>query len=119
MKTTANNNLKSNIMKTTFLTIAIIFSSFINSSYANDGNNLNEQIKETVKLESLHIEKNKTEFVRISFTIDEEGQVIILEMNYSNEEIKNQLINQLKGMEIFGSIDINKVHNYNFSFIKK
>jgi hypothetical protein len=120
MKTLSNtNNFKTNIMKTVLVTIAIIFSSLINNTYANGGNNLNNQIREKVKLESLHIEKNKTEFVRVSFTINEEGQVTILEMNYSNEEIKNQLIKQLKGMVVLGSIDIHKVHNYNFSFIKR
>ncbi|MBL4593705.1 MAG: hypothetical protein JKX68_07830 [Flavobacteriales bacterium] len=103
-------------MKTVLVTVAIIFSSAFTNVYG--GNNLKEQINETVKFKSLNIEKNKTEFVRISFKINEEGQVTILEMNYSNEKVKNQLIKQLKGMKIYGIIDINEVYSYKFSFIK-
>ena len=116
---TLNNNLNHKNIKTVLVTIAIIFSLLISNVYAaGGGNNLNDQIKETVKLESLHINKNTTEFVRVSFKINADGHVEILEMNYSNEAIKNQLIQQLKKMTIYGSIDIQEVYNYKFSFIK-
>ena len=106
-------------MKTILISIAIIFSSVFTNVYG--GNNLNEQINQTVKFEngSLNIEKDRAEFVRISFKINDDGQVEILEINYSNEEIKTQLIEQLKGMKIHGTIDINEVFHYNFSFIKR
>ena len=120
MKTT-NNNLNLKNMKTVLVTIAIVFSSLISNVYANSGNNLNEQIHQTVKFEngSLNIEKDKAEFVRISFKINEDGQLEILEMNYSNEEIKTQVEKQLKEIKIYGIVDINEVFYYNFSFIKR
>lgn len=106
-------------MKTLFVTIAIIISSLINNTYAHGGNNLNEQIKETVKFDGLTIEKNKTEFVRVSLRINEEGEISPIETNYSNEEVKNQLLEELKGVKIQGSVDTDKVYYYNFKFKKQ
>ncbi len=108
-------------LKLMIMLLTIVFSSLINNVYASGENNLNEQIEETVKFRNgeLSLLKDKTDFVKVSFKINEAGQLDILQMNYSNEVIKNQLVEHLKEIKISGSVDLNEVHNYNFSFIKK
>ena len=106
-------------MKASLIIIAVFFSTLTNI-YASGGNNLNEQIEETVKFEQgeLPLQNEKTDFVKISFKINEEGQLELLQMNYSNKRIKDKLVEHLKEIKISGSIDLNEVHNYNFSFVK-
>ena len=67
---------------------------------------------------TLPIEKNSTEFVKISFTINEGGKIEILEMNYSDEIIKTQLVSKLSEMNVKEDHDTEKIYNYNFTFKK-
>ena len=107
-------------MKTLLVSLAIIFSSLISNVYANGGNELNEKLEETVTFENgvLPLEKNQTDFVKVSFKINKEGKLEILEMNYSDEEIKNLLINKLSEITFNDKQTSNEIYNYNFSFKK-
>ena len=113
--------IKTKIMKTIILTLVIFSTSFFNYSYANGNNSMDKILENGISFKNgeLTINKDQNEFVRVSFKINEEGQIEILEMNYSNEKIKNQLIEQLKGLNIYGCIDVNDIFYYNFRFEKK
>jgi len=71
-----------------------------------------------LKKNELTLSLNKTEFVKVSFKINETGGVEILEMNYSNEEIKIQLLEKLSKIKINEGHDSEEVYNYNFTFKK-
>jgi len=45
--------------------------------------------------------------------------VEVLEINYSDEAIKSQLIEKLSEMKVEEEHDSEKVYNYNFTFMKK
>ena len=108
-------------MKTLAITIAILTSGLINNSYAGGGNfNIKDKLQKVVKFENnkLPIEKNKTAFVKVSFKIDTEGKIEIIETNYSDERIKEQLMEKLNQLKIDEKHDVNKVYYYNFTFKK-
>ena len=107
-------------LKTILTLIAIVGSSFIGKSYAISVPELNEKIEEVVKFKNgaLSLEKNRMDFVKISFRINEEGRIEVLALNYSDENIKSQLINKLSKIKVEDNHDGEKVYNYNFSFKK-
>ena len=63
---------------------------------------MNEKLQKvmTFKNGALSVEKNNSEFVKISFKINEEGVVEILEMNYYDEIVKIQLVDILSKMRV-------------------
>ena len=79
--------------------------------------NMHEKLDEVVKFKNneLPIEKNKTEFVKVSFKINQEGKIEVLEMNYSDEGIKTQLIEKLSEMKVEEAHDSEEIYNYNFT----
>ena len=105
-------------LKTLLIVLIITGSSFTGKSYANSKAELNEKIEEVVKFKkgALSLEDNKVDFVKVSFKILEDGKLEILALNYSNEDIKTQLINKLAQITIIDNQDLDKVYNYNFSF---
>ena len=107
-------------MKTVLITVAIFASSLISNSHATGTIDMYKKLEEVVKFENgvLPVEKNKSEFVKVSFIVNEEGNIEILEMNYSDELIKTQLIKKLAEMKIEGDYDSEEVYNYNFTFMK-
>lgn len=107
-------------MKTVLVTLAILSSSIFNSIYAKGGLNLNEELKKVVKFNQseLPLEKEKEEFVKVSFKINEIGEVEVLEANYSDELIKTKLMKLLNKLRVEQEHDVNKVYYYNFTFKK-
>lgn len=108
-------------MKTLAITIAILTSGLINNTYAGGGNfNIKDKLQKVVKFENnkLPIEKNKTAFVKVSFKIDAQGKIEIIETNYSDKLIKEQLMLKLDELKIEEKHDPNKVYYYNFTFKK-
>lgn len=107
-------------MKTIIAAVAILSSSFLNGSSSYGTININEKLQDIVIFENgtLPIEKNSTEFVKISFKINDEGYLEILNMNYSDELVKTQLIEKLSKMRIEEEHDSQEVYNYNFTFKK-
>lgn len=108
-------------MKTLAITIAILTSGIINNTYAGGGNfNIKDKLQKVVKFENnkLPIEKNKTAFVKVSFKIDAHGKIDIVEVNYSDEVLKEQLMKKLNQLKIEEQHDENKVYYYNFTFKK-
>jgi hypothetical protein len=89
-------------MKVLAIAVAILGSSFFNSSSAKGTTDINNELKKVVKFDKnqLEIEKNETAFVKVSFKINEEGEIEVLEMNYSDEKIKSQLIKKLSKLKI-------------------
>jgi hypothetical protein len=107
-------------MKTVIVAAAILGSSMFNGSTNYGSININEKLEDIVIFEkgTLPIEKNSTEFVKISFKINKAGAIEILEMNYSDELVKTQLVEKLSKMRVEEAHDINEVYNYNFTFKK-
>lgn len=107
-------------MKTVLVTLAILSSSIFNSIYAKGELNLNEELKKVVKFNQseLPLEKEKEEFVKVSFKINEIGEVEVLEANYSDELIKTKLMKLLNKLRVEQEHDVNKVYYYNFTFKK-
>ncbi|MBL4593135.1 MAG: hypothetical protein JKX68_04870 [Flavobacteriales bacterium] len=108
-------------MKTIILTLAIFSTSLFNYSYANGNSSMDKFLENGISFKNgeLTINKDQNEFVRVSFKTNEEGEIEILEINYSNEKIKDQLIEKLTALTLFGSLDIEKIYSYNFTFKKK
>jgi hypothetical protein len=107
-------------MKTVIVAAAILGSSILNGSNNYGTINMNEKLKESITFEKgdLSLEKSKTDFVKISFKINEVGSVEILDMNYSDELVKTKLVDKLSKMKVEEAHDINEVYNYNFTFKK-
>ncbi len=108
-------------MKTIILTIAMFIASLFNHSYANGNSTMDKILEKGISFKNgeLPISKQQNQFVRISFRINNENQIEIIETNSSNEFIKEQLIEKLTSLSLFGSLDIDKIYIYNFTFIKK
>ncbi|MDF1699339.1 MAG: hypothetical protein P1U56_26030 [Saprospiraceae bacterium] len=108
-------------MKTLVLAVTILFSSLTHLANASDTLNMHSILEESVTFEngSLGLIKNQPEFVKISFRINEEGAIEVLEINYSNEAVKEQLIQQLNAIQVHGSVDAEEIYHYNFSFHKE
>jgi hypothetical protein len=107
-------------LKTILIVITMLWLPFLGKSHTPVETLLNQEIEEAVKFEhgALSLEKNRTDFVKVSFRINEEGKIVILALNYSDEEIKSQLINKLSKIKVGDNEDLKKVYNYNFSFKK-
>jgi hypothetical protein len=107
-------------MRTLLITAILFGSSFFSNSYAEGTFNIHDKLEEVVKFKNgtLPLEKNRDEFVKVSFKINEEGKVEILEMNYSDEIIKKQLIEKLSEMKIEENHDPEEIYYFNFTFKK-
>jgi uncharacterized protein YrzB (UPF0473 family) len=107
-------------MKTLFITVLILSSSLINNCYGKENIIMKQKLQEVIIFDKgiLPIEKNQTEFVKVSFKLNENGKIEILEMNYSNETIKTQLIRKLSQVKLNEEFDVEEVYNYNFTFKK-
>ena len=108
-------------MKTIILTLAILSASIFNYSYANGNNAMDKVLEKGISFKDgeLAINKNQSEFVRVSFRINKDYKIEIIETNSSNEFIKEQLLEKLTTLTLFGALDIEKVYSYNFTFNKK
>ena len=104
-------------MKTLAVIVAIFGSSIFSSTYAKGPLNMNEKLDEVVRFENneLPIKTNETEFVKVSFKINESGKLEVLEMNYSDEKIKTQLIEKLSEIKVEEEYNSEDVYNYNFT----
>lgn len=63
-------------------------------------------------------EKNQTAFVKVSFKIDENGKVKIIDANYSNEKLMKETYKQLSMLHFENQHNIDDVYYYNFTFKK-
>jgi len=101
---------------------ALLLSTFcFNSGYSNEAINMKEVLEESLRFknEGLNLEKNKTLFVKVSFRINELGTIEVLNANYSNKTLKEQLVEKLESLHFDGIVDVEKIYYYNFTFIKK
>lgn len=107
-------------MKTLAVLLMIAGSGLFNGAEASGTFNMSAKLDEAIRFEnnSLPIEKNQTAFVKVSFKINEAGKLEILEANYSDESIKEQLMQKLSEISIDADADTDKVYYYNFTFKK-
>lgn len=102
------------------LVVASVLCSTIFSSYATGTSNVTEKLTEAVKFESnsLPISKNETAFVKVSFKVNQQGKIEVLATNYSDENIKQQLMKKLNEITVENQHDVDEVYYYNFTFKK-
>jgi hypothetical protein len=115
------SNIKTTIMKTIIMAISIFIVPFFNYSYANGNNAMDKILEKGISFKSgeLPSNNNQNEFVRISFHINNDNKIEIIETNSSNEFIKDQLVEKLTSLSLFGALNIGKTYYYNFTFKKK
>ena len=106
-------------MKKLFLFSACITLFFVSS--ANSTEELKSILKEKVTFgeTALPIEKNSVHFVRVSFKINEDGLINILEANYSSSEIKKLLFKKLSQINLKDVSFKEDVYYYEFTFRKE
>lgn len=113
------NKTKISSMKTIALFVSILFMGY--SSTVNAGNaEVKEELKKVIKFENnkLPIEKNEAAFVKVSFKIDRNGKIQILEANYSDVAVKEALVNKLDQVQINEAVRPDEIYYYNFVFKK-
>ena len=108
-------------MKTLILTFALLFSFSLGHSQESNSKKLKTELTEIVNLEKdkLPSDMKKTEFVILSFKVKKNGKINVLDMNYSNEEIKSILVNKLADAIVENKFIASKIHYYkiHISFI--
>ena len=107
-------------MKTLLIGVAILGSSLYNTSSAKGTLDINNELKKVVKFEKnkLQIKKSETAFVKVSFKLNDMGEIEVLNMNYSDENVKAQLLKKLSEMKVKMEHNSDIIYNYNFTFKK-
>lgn len=107
-------------MKTIIVAASIFGSSLLSGTNPYGSVNMGEKIQELIRFENgiLPLNDNEPEFVRVSFKLNDEGKVQILEMNYSDELIKDELVKKLSELKVVENHKVEEVYNYNFTFKK-
>ncbi|KJS06398.1 MAG: hypothetical protein VR77_05195 [Flavobacteriales bacterium BRH_c54] len=103
--------------KIVFITTAALVALNI---FANNHPSVQKKFEKELRFEANQflIEKNQTEFVKISFKIDEAGKVKILEANYSNEKLMKETYKQLSILRFENQQNNDDIYYYNFTFKK-
>lgn len=91
------------------------------SAVAGSTGELKAALKEKIRFSetSLPIEKNSVHFVRVSFKVDENGHITILEANYSNNEVKELLFQKLSQIKLSDVSFKEDIYYYEFTFRKE
>ena len=103
--------------KVLFITAAALLALNI---FANNHPSVQKKFEKELKFEANQflIEKNQTEFVKISFKIDENGKVKIIDANYSNEKLLKETYKQLSMLHFENQHNSDDIYYYNFTFKK-
>ena len=106
-------------MKTILLTAAILISGLtgVNAHEVKKAD-LKKQIENTIVYDEVFdlMETENKALVRLSLTIDENGNVRVLDTNYSNESVKNELVEKLVEMKVDESLRSNETYTFEFLF---
>ena len=107
-------------LKTIIIAIAIFSTTILNNSYAQENNAMKKILDKGVSFKpgELSLNKNQNDFVRVSFRVNKENKIEVLESNSSNEFIKEMLLEKLTSITVNGIQNIVKVYAYNFIFKK-
>ena len=107
-------------MKTLTLIVILLFSFTSSNAQEIKSKELKTEISNIVSIEKdkLPEDMNKTEFVILSFKVNENGKINVLDMNYSNEIIKKMLIGKLSNAIIKNKFISSKIHYYKILFKK-
>ncbi|MCF8276089.1 MAG: hypothetical protein K9J17_05080 [Flavobacteriales bacterium] len=62
--------------------------------------------------------EGEKDIVRVSLTVDEDGRLTVLESDFSNESLKNEVVSKLHEIEVNESYNTNEVYYFQFSFEK-
>lgn len=108
-------------MKTLVTVVAILSASLFNNSYAAENLDIDQELERVIKFEENQslTSKDQADFVKVSFKINEFGKIEILEMNYSNELVKNKLIKRLSEIKVKSEDNTNEIYYYHFMFDSK
>ncbi len=115
--------MKSNIrvcktfLLTAILSCLVTFNSHATSISPDANNLLKKELSQKLHfdLNNFDLQDNRA-FVRASFSVNEAGTIEVQDMNYSNEELKNELVKQLDKITVEQDIEVGKVYYCNFTF---
>jgi hypothetical protein len=105
-------------MKNLIITFALLFSISLGLAQESNTKKLKTELTEIVSLEKdkLPTDMNKTEFVILSFKVKQNGKINVLDINYSNEEIKSILVSKLANAIVENKYIASKIHYYKILF---
>lgn len=106
-------------MKTLILTAAILISGLTKTQALDlKKSDLKSTIETTIVYDELFelMNTEKKALVRISLTVNENGKIQVLETNYSNELVKNSLIEKLTELDVADDLKTDDVYAFEFIF---
>ena len=108
-------------MKTILVLGVILYSSLMNVTFAKTRDEIKAKINKKIVFErgTLPLNVNETEFVRVRLKVDSMGMLQVIQTNYSDETIKDMLVNKLEDIEIGECHSSEETFNYSFSFTKR
>lgn len=83
-------------------------------SFSTKGPNLSKELKSKIKVHN-PLNFNQKDFVLVSFHI-QEGQIVIDQMNGSNDHLKEEIKEQLSTLNVKSNYQENKSYQYKFTF---
>ena len=97
-----------------------LFSISLGFSQSDSTAQLKTELSEIVTLEKekLPKEMNPTEMVLFSFKVDSLGKINVIDVNYSNENIKKILLSKLEKAVLKNEFISTKIHYYKVLFKK-
>ena len=106
-------------MKTIILAAAILISGLTSvNAHEVKRADLKTQIENTIVYDEVFnlMQSEDKALVRLSLTIDENGKVRVLETNYSNESVKDELVEKLVQMNVDEELRTNETYTFEFLF---
>jgi len=83
-------------MKKIFLILAVVFAGITTAVAGNGDKNITQVIKNNLSIPSNLKATKLNEKVNVQFKIDENGKAQVIEVNTSNQELKNHVILQIE-----------------------
>lgn len=107
-------------MKTVILSIFLSATGLTHAA-ETEHNDIKQRVEQKIMDETnelLSITEGAKEIVRVSLSVDEDGRLTVLESDYSNESLKNEVVSKLHEIEMNDSYSKSEVYYFQFSFEK-
>lgn len=107
-------------MKTLIVLTAIFASSLFKDVQGSNQTELKSKIEESLNgmMETLPMKQGNRDLVRVSLKVNQFGHLEVIDIDYSDEAIKNAVIAKLSEINLESETDPNDVFYYQFSFEK-
>jgi hypothetical protein len=107
-------------MKTTIAMAAILSSLFFADAKAGDRTELRAKIEQKINstIGDIPLKPGSRDQVRVSFKVNAQGNIKIVDIDFSDESIKNAFVEKLSKINLGSGTDPNETFYYQFSFEK-